>query len=132
MTCTTLTGAITMTTHNTGFGEDELFGNKSFDQVWSWMSDNAKPLFGVCVINKLSWLHVCGNRGSLHMVDSYNEETKSFMAILLDNIRTRSQQRYLRLMKEHIDWLGIYTRDQAGMKKIFEDRESRSRVQGKT
>lgn len=114
-----------------GFSENGLFGDKNFDEIWSWMANNAKPLFGLCIIDKLSWLHVCSEKGALHMVDVNNEETKAFMSILLDNIRTRSQQRYLHLT-EHIDWLGIYTRDQSGMKEIFEEREARRLAQGKS
>jgi hypothetical protein len=53
------------------------------------------------------------------------------MAILLDNIRTHSQRRYLHLT-DHIDWLGIYTRDQTGIKNIFEQREVERKVQGKS
>jgi hypothetical protein len=106
-----------------GFCEEELFKGKNFDEIWTWMANNAKPLFGVCVINQLSWLYVCGQKGALHLVDKYNEETKAFMAILLDNIRTRSQQRYLHLI-QHIDWLGIYMRDQGGIREHFEKIEA--------
>jgi hypothetical protein len=48
------------------------------------------------------------------MVDEYNEETKAFVAVLLDNIRTYSQKRYLSLAR-HVDWLSIYTRDQGSL-----------------
>jgi hypothetical protein len=113
-----------------GFCEEKLFKTQNFNEIWSWMADNAKPLFGVCVINQLSWLQVCGKNGALHLVDDNNEETKAFMAILLDNIRTRSQQRYLHLT-EHADWLGIYTRDQAGIKIEFDRREAERKAQGK-
>lgn len=107
-----------------GFCEEELFKGNKFDEIWSWMADNVKPLFAVCVIDQLSWLDVCGAKGALHKANEYNEETKAFLAILLDNIRTRSQRRYLHLT-EHVDWLGIYTRDQAGIKNFFKEREAR-------
>ena len=113
-----------------GFNEEGLFKKQDFHQIWSWMANNAKPLFGVCIINNLSWLHVCTEKGALHLVDDNNEETKAFMAILLDNIRTRSQQRYLHLV-QHTDWLGIYARDQVGIKKEFERREAERQAQGK-
>lgn len=113
-----------------GFCEEELFKGKKFDEIWSWMADNVKPLFAVCVINQLSWLHVCGDKGALHLVDKHNEETKAFLAILVDNIRTSSQRRYLHLIR-HVDWLGIYTRDQSGTKKFFEIREAKRQKQGK-
>jgi hypothetical protein len=115
-----------------GFSEEEPFKNESFDEIWNWMGNNAKPLFGICIINKLSWLDVCTEKGALHMVNENNEETKAFVAILLDNIRTRSQQRYLLLsQKGHTDWLGIYTRDQTGIKEFFDKVETKKNAQEK-
>jgi hypothetical protein len=104
-----------------GFYDKGIFKNESDREILQWMMSNAKPLFGVCLVNKLSWLNVVRPEGSLKMVDENNEETKAFVAVLLDNIRTLSQRRYLSLLK-HVDWLGIYTRDQSGIKKIFEQR----------
>lgn len=102
-----------------GFYDKENFGKKQRKEILQWMMSNAKPLFGVCLVNKFSWLNVTKPEGSLKMVDEYNEETKAFVAVLLDNIRTYSQRRYLSLVT-HTDWLGIYTRDQGGIKKYFE------------
>ncbi|MCW4043502.1 MAG: hypothetical protein NWE90_07250 [Candidatus Bathyarchaeota archaeon] len=106
-----------------GFYHKGIFKNESREQILRWMMNNAKPLFGVCLVNKLSWLSVVRPEGSLKMVDEYNEETKAFIAVLLDNIRTFSQRRYLSLVN-HVDWLGIYTRDQGGIRKIFEQRNA--------
>lgn len=94
-----------------GFYHKGIFKHESHEEILRWMVDNAKPLFGVCIVNKLSWLHVKVPEGSLCMVNEYKEETKAFIAVLLDNIRTLSQRRYLSLVY-HVDWLGIYTRDQ--------------------
>ena len=108
-----------------GFYHKGIFKNESKKKILSWMMNNAKPLFGVCLVNKFSWLNVMMRKtrgyGSLKMVDENNEETKAFVAVLLDNIRTFSQIRYLTLTK-HADWLGIYTRDQTGIRKFFEQR----------
>jgi len=108
-----------------GFYDKEIFKNESREEVLQWMMNNAKPLFGVCIANKLSWLNVMMSKtkgkGSLKMADENNEETKAFVAVLLDNIRTLSQRRYLSLsLIQHKDWLGIYTRDQGGIRKFFE------------
>jgi len=86
------------------------------------MMSNAKPMFGVCLVDKFSWIGVVRPEGSLKMVDENNEETKAFIAVLLDNVRTLSQIRYLSLL--HQDWLGIYTRDQSGIRRIFEQRNA--------
>jgi len=89
-----------------GFYDKEIFKNESEEEILNWMMNNAKPLFGVCLVNKLSWLKVVRPEGSLKMVDENNEETKAFIAVLLDNIRTFSQDRYLALNK-HRDWLAF-------------------------
>lgn len=103
-----------------GFYHRGIFRNESKEKILNWMMNNAKPLLGVCIVNKLSWLNVVRPEGSLKMVDkTNNEETKAFIAVLLDNVRTFSQRRYLTLAK-HKDWLGIYTRDQTGIRKFFE------------
>lgn len=83
--------------------------------ICKWMSDNSKPLLGVCLFDRFSWLNLAIG-GSLKMVDEYNEETKAFVAVLLDNIRTISQIRYDHLSDgSHRDYLGIYMRDQGSV-----------------
>jgi len=103
-----------------GFYDKGIFKNWSQKKILRWMMNNAKPLFGVCLVNKFSWLSVVRREGVLHWVNEVNEETKAFVAILLDNIRTLSQKRYLSLLKPHKDWLSIYLRDQGGIRKYFE------------
>jgi len=107
-----------------GFFDKEIFKGESNEQILHWMMNNAKPLFGVCLVNKFSWLKVMREEGSLRMVDENNEETKAFIGVLLDNIRTFSQKRYLSLsLVKHKDWLGIYIRDQTTIRKIFEEKK---------
>ncbi|MGD0495716.1 MAG: DUF6602 domain-containing protein [Candidatus Bathyarchaeia archaeon] len=97
-----------------GFYDRGIFEGASQKDILKWMMENAKPLLGVCLVDKFSWLNVVVPEGSLKMVDEYNEETKAFVAVLLDNIRTYSQMRYLSLAN-HVDWLSIYTRDQGSL-----------------
>jgi len=101
-----------------GFCHKGIFGDASQGDILKWMMENAKPLFGVCLVNKLSWLNVMVPEGSLKTVDEKNEETKAFFAVLLDNIRTLSRNRYL-ARRKHDDWLSVYTRDQPGIEKLF-------------
>ena len=103
-----------------GFYDKGLFKDMNKENILEWMNNNAKPMFRVCLVNKFSWLNL-PPKGSLKMVDKYNEETKAFVAVLLDNIRTISQIRYL--VTRHYDWLGIYTRDQGGIQEALERRE---------
>jgi len=106
-----------------GFYDKGIFKNDSRTEIIEWMKKNANYLFGVCLVNKFSWLNVMTPEGSLKMVDENNEETKAFIAVVLDNIRTLSQKRFISYMgTRHIDWLSIYIRDQKGIKKIFDDR----------
>ena len=95
--------------------------NKCREDVLQWMVDNARPLSGICLFNKFSWLAAAAPKGSLKLVDRNNEETKAFMAVLLDNVRTKSQARYLSAVGEkHKDWLSLYIRDQSGIRRFFE------------
>jgi len=100
-----------------GFHDRGIFKNESKEEILHWMMNNAKPLFGVCLVNKFSLLNVMRKEGSLERIVENNEETKAFVAVLLDNIRTLSQRRYLSLV-EHADWLSIYTRDQPAIGKF--------------
>ena len=106
-----------------GFYDRGIFKDRSREEILQWMMNNAKPLFGVCLVNRFSWLNVVRTEGSLKMVDDNNEETKAFVAVLLDNVRTLSQKRYLYFLGvKHIDWLSIYVRDQSGIRREFEKR----------
>ena len=109
-----------------GFNGNSVCKGMNEDQIYDWMDKNAKPLFGVCILNRFSWLYVCRQMGALRYADENNEETKAFLAPLLDNIRTISQKRYSYFSngqwntdenkanpQKHIDWLGIYMRRQS-------------------
>ena len=106
-----------------GFFDEGLFKNDSRVDIMNWMMENANYLFGVCLVNKFSWLNVMRPEGSLKMVDQNNEETKAFIAVLLDNVRTLSQRRFLSVIGgRHIDWLSIYIRDQSGIRDYFDEK----------
>jgi hypothetical protein len=101
------------------------FTTMNDDKILQWMMENAKPLLGVCILDEFSWLNVVRLQGSLKRADRYNEETKAFIAVFLDNVRTLSQRRYLILTSaKHVDWLSIYTRDQGP---LFSDNWTRKR-----
>lgn len=98
-----------------GFSGNCFPNSTSQADIFKWLSDNTKPLMGVCRFDRFSWLNLKIG-GSLKMVDKYNEETKAFVAVLLDNIRTVSQIRYDSLSHgNHRDYLGIYMRDQGSV-----------------
>lgn len=81
-----------------------------------WLEENVKHLWAICVVGSYSWLHLETEAGRLewkHMAreQETGEETKRFLAALVDNIRTISVYRLTALM-EHQDWVGGYIRDQ--------------------
>jgi hypothetical protein len=78
----------------------------------SWLSENIGNLIYIGLANKFSWIKMSATGWTCHFVDKANNETKRFIAVLLDNIRTRAERRLKELSKHHKDWLGIYIRDQ--------------------
>lgn len=85
-----------------------------------WLRNVIKYLFGICLVNKYSWLYIGEPSWRYKAYEKEtNEETKRFIAVLLDNIRTKSEIRLKNLsIKIHKDWLSIYMRDQ---KALFQD-----------
>lgn len=90
-----------------------------------WLEKNIKNIFAICLTNKYSWLNV--GKGGWGKKDSdkiTHEETKRFIAVLLDNIRTNSLRRMKQLEKEHKDWLSVYIRDQEGIRRHFDKKNT--------
>ena len=88
--------------------------------IQEWILENAPYLWAVCLLGKFSWLRVMRPEGAIHLRSEYLENTKAYVAILLDNIRSHAQQRYLRLLQRpHKDWFSIYLRDQETLERLF-------------
>jgi len=85
-----------------------------------WLNNNISNIFAICLINKYSWLNLEKNGWGKRDGDKIaNEETKRFIAVLLDNIRTSSLRRMKQMEQEHKDWLSVYIRDQEAIHKYF-------------
>ena len=83
------------------------------EEIQEWILKNAPHLWSICLMGKFSWLRVMQCEGAIHLRSEYLENTKAYVAILLDNIRSHTQRRYLELLQRpHIDWFSIYLRDQ--------------------
>lgn len=87
-----------------------------------WLSKNIRSLFGICLVSKYSWLHLRDDWAYQGQNEDTKEETKRFIAVTLDNVRTHaelrlrdSEQRYL-----HRDFLGAYIRDQEAIRQYFD------------
>lgn len=99
-----------------GIGQSQLL--KADGNIW--LSENLMYLTSICLVRKYSWIRTTQGGWSvcLHSAETY-EETKRFIALFLDNIRTISTRPPYNLDSSHKDWLGIYTRDQDGIKDYF-------------
>ena len=91
-----------------GFSElaDEEAGKK-------WLEESATCLFNICVAKEYCWANVGKNGWSmqLHTPETY-EEAKRFIALLLDNVRTKAHERVRYLAGEdHRDWFSAYIRE---------------------
>lgn len=75
-----------------------------------WLINNAHHLFGICMPDNFCWL-LLQNGWTLRLADENNEETKRFIAVLLDNIRREAQQRLIRVGHLHRDWMSQYIRE---------------------
>jgi hypothetical protein len=65
-------------------------------------------------VGKFSWARMAGpNPGWRYgSADGNYKEIRRFIAILIDNIRTISNQNWAQCVGEHKDWLGQYIRDE--------------------
>jgi len=94
-------------------------------KIQEWILKNAPNLWAVCLLGKFSWLRVMGPEGVVHLRSEYLENTKAFVAILLDNIRSLARERTILLLnRPHIDWFSLYLRDQ-DIEKIFSRKQPR-------
>ena len=93
-----------------GIGSKEL---KDPEQGKSWLQSNIKHNFALCLFGKYSWLNLRKTGWTKSTEKSKFEETKRFIAVFLDNLRTRSEVRLQHMSQfAHKDWIGIYIRDQ--------------------
>jgi hypothetical protein len=79
-----------------------------------WVETNIHHLFGICLIDRYTWLHSEHSSHQWHITkrdgETY-EETKQFLSVFIDRIRVCAEARYNRLSYRSNDWLGSYIRD---------------------
>jgi hypothetical protein len=78
-----------------------------------WLKANIQRLTLICLPGKYSWINI-ERKGWANLAgDSQFEETKRFIAVLLDNLRTQISERTARLARiNHKDWVSLYIRKQ--------------------
>jgi len=84
-----------------------------------WLDENTRDLMGVCVVDGFSWLRL-SEGWALQRVNEFSEETKRFIAVILDNVRTIAETNYHALVGGHWDWIGAYVRDNPSIKQLFD------------
>ena len=87
-----------------------------------WLEENLAALISICNVGRYSWVNTKKDGWCVCNHDEFFEETKRFIAILLDNIRTLSTNPPYNFDRFHKDWLGIYIRDQPAIKEYFKNK----------
>jgi hypothetical protein len=83
----------------------------------AWLTQNIECLFNICISNKYCWAHLYkrDKGGNVWTIETDQAglygETKRFIALLLDNVRTGAQERFRYFVEQgHWDWLSMYIR----------------------
>jgi hypothetical protein len=77
----------------------------------TWLSKHINALFEICLVGQFSWANIKGNGWRKGNCDQETgEEIKRFIALLIDNTRTISTERFNFLTSGHRDWLSAYIR----------------------
>lgn len=111
-----------------------------------WLTGNIESLWAVCLVGKFSWLKLAPKEWRLKTSDEFAEETKQYIGVLLDNVRTQAEHNYRllcqpeegeeeeepetrrrlrsdRKKERHRDWLSVYIRDQEDIRQFFDSRK---------
>ena len=106
-----------------GFFENGLGELRDESSGHEWLVNNTSNVWGICHVGGFSWMKVGTKQipWALVLADEYAEETKRYIAVILDNARTKAERNYHSL-EFHRDWIGVYTRDNPRVKQHFEDR----------
>jgi len=105
-----------------GFYSNTQYALKKKGELRNWIWDNCKDTTAICLLDEFSWFNLNRDKGKNHLKlkDDNNEETKSFFALLLDNIITLVKMRN-KMETLHRDYFSIYLRDQSGIRKRFQE-----------
>ena len=77
-----------------------------------WLKPNATGLSEICLVGKCSWLNKTKGGWSLELADENYEETKRFIAVLIDNFRKYAEEKFRIISTLEADqpWLSYYIR----------------------
>ena len=79
----------------------------------AWLESNIAHIFTICLLGKYSWCKLTKEGWTRSLKSEHFEETKRFVAVFIDNLRTHAESR-LQWMSQfrHKDWLSAYIREQ--------------------
>lgn len=99
-----------------GLMDDGVGDLQELEAGRKWLEENLTVVKWVCLVDAFSWIHLDGWKFQPRTDEM--EETKRFIAVLLDNIRTHAERNYQRLagleetgLFRHQDWLSAYIRE---------------------
>lgn len=101
-----------------GVGGTGVAALRSLDTGATWLATNVRSLEYIALTGRWSWiLFKKGWVGKFGDDTMAYEETKRFIAVLLDNVRTRAEARLRAMAQGHLDLLSAYIREQGLFKK---------------
>lgn len=96
-----------------GTGVKEL---NDFEKGKLWLNENIKFNFAFCIVGKWSWMNLQKSGWAKSSTTANFEETKRFIAVFIDNLRTWSERRMQYIFgdkkRAHKDLFSIYIRNQ--------------------
>ncbi len=91
---------------------------KDDENARKWLKQSSQNISAICAVGEYSWIKM-GPPAYFTMDWKFqrgnkqnHEETKRFIAVILDSVRTMAEQRLGVSTEEHRDWLSQYIRDQ--------------------
>ena len=94
------------------FQSDGLSYLEKVPEGRAWLDDHITNLKAICLAKRYSWINMEEGGWKIGKGDSIHyEETKRFIAVLLDNCRTISEKRWDSYRTMHQDWLSKYIRN---------------------
>jgi hypothetical protein len=77
-----------------------------------WLKPNVKSLREICLVGKCSWLNKESEGWSIELSDNRYEETKRFIAVIIDNFRKYAEEKFRIISTSETEqpWLSYYIR----------------------
>jgi hypothetical protein len=76
-----------------------------------FLNRNFRYLSGLCIAERVSWLNVDGGWTPCWADPENCEETKRYIALLVDNVTTMGERNWSERVSAHQSWLGAYIRE---------------------